>query len=425
MPSTVPNRRASLRVGIVGGSIAGCAAAIELGRLDCEVMLFERTGEALKDRGAGIGMPRSVVETLVARDLIDRDTAFFRSDVFTRLWRTPAESRYGYMAWDQPIFLSLVNWGQLYRNLRRRVPDTVYRTHQTVSRLVSDRQGAIIELASGEQHAFDFCVCADGYASLSADALFPESPAQYAGYVLWRGSLPEAALNDIGPLAGGVRSPGHPAGHGIFYFVPGADGSIEPGTRLVNWGVYVRMPEPELATLLVDVDGHHREGSLPPGAMPRATEVALLQRVEGKLPEFYLEILRACRHTSVYAIQDREVPAYCKGRIAVAGDAGALARPHSASGALKAMTDAIALSDSLLAEPASLDSALARYSRSQARSGNDLVRFGRQLGEALVTAIPDWSAMDAAAMERWFSSIVTMRPEMLGGTAGSARGART
>ncbi|MGH8517514.1 MAG: NAD-binding protein, partial [Panacagrimonas sp.] len=131
MSSTSPNRRPD-RVGIVGGSIAGCAAAIELGRLGCEVTLFERTGETLKDRGAGIGVPRSVVETLKARDLIDRDTAFFRSDVFTRLWRTPTESRYGYLAWDQPIFLSLVNWGQLYRNLRRRVPDPVYRTQQTV-----------------------------------------------------------------------------------------------------------------------------------------------------------------------------------------------------------------------------------------------------------------------------------------------------
>lgn len=404
------------RVGIVGGSIAGCAAAIELLRLGCDVTLFERTGETLKDRGAGIGVPRSVVETLIARDLIDRDTAFFRSDVFTRLWRTERESRYGYMAWDQPVFLALVNWGQLYRNLRRRVPDPVYRLNRTVLSLVDDGGRAMVELANGERHAFDFCVCADGYASLSGDALFPEAPATYAGYVLWRGSLHESTLAEAGPLAGGVRSPGYPEGHGIFYFVPGLDGSVEPGTRLVNWGVYVKMPEVGLATLLVDVDGHRREGSLPPGAMPRETERALLDRVEARLPEFYLDILRRSRRTSVYAIQDREVPAYRKGRIAVAGDAGALARPHSASGALKAMTDAIALSDALVSEPGDLDAALERYSRSQTRSGNHLVRFGRQLGEALVTSIPDWSAMDAAAMSTWFSSIVTLRPEMLGGS---------
>lgn len=411
--------RRPYRVGIVGGSIAGCATAIELLRAGCEVTLFERTGETLKDRGAGIGVPRSVVETLVARDLIDRDTAFFGSDVFTRLWRTPSESRYGYLAWDQPIFLSLVNWGQLYRNLRRRVPDPVYRLQQSVRRLLNEGEGAVVELASGERQAFDFCVCADGYASLSRDTLFPDAPARYAGYVLWRGSLPETSLCEAGPLAGGVRSPGYADGHGIFYFVPGPDGSVEPGARLVNWGVYLRAPEATLAGLLVDVDGQQREGSLPPGAMPRATELALLQRVEGQLPEFYLEILRASRQSAVYAIQDREVPAYRKGRIAVAGDAGALARPHSASGALKAMTDAIALSDALRASPTDLDVALSRYSEAQTRSGNQLVRFGRQLGQALVTAIPDWSTMDEPAMQRWFSSIVTMRPEMLGGSAAS------
>lgn len=404
------------RVGIVGGSIAGCAAAIELLRLGCDVTLFERTGETLKDRGAGIGMPRSVVETLIARDLIDRDTAFFRSDVFTRLWRTRSDPRYGYMAWDQPVFLALVNWGQLYRNLRRRVPDPVYRLYRTVRSLTDDGDRAILELLTGERHAFDFCVCADGHASLSGDALFPESPVTYAGYVLWRGSLPESELAEAGPLAGGVRSPGYPDGHGIFYFVPGPDGSIAPGTRLVNWGVYVKMPESQIASLLVDVDGHCRDGSLPPGSMPRDTELALLARVEGRLPEFYLEILRRCRHTAVYAIHDREVPAYHKGRIVVAGDAGALARPHSASGALKAMTDAIALSDALTNEPADLDAALERYSRSQTLSGNHLVRFGRQLGEALVTSIPDWSTMDAASMQAWFSTIVTLRPEMLGGS---------
>jgi 2-polyprenyl-6-methoxyphenol hydroxylase-like FAD-dependent oxidoreductase len=32
-----------LRVAIAGGAIAGCAAAIELRRLGCEIMVFERS----------------------------------------------------------------------------------------------------------------------------------------------------------------------------------------------------------------------------------------------------------------------------------------------------------------------------------------------------------------------------------------------
>ncbi|MBK6658336.1 MAG: hypothetical protein IPG43_09420 [Proteobacteria bacterium] len=41
------------------------------------------------------------------------------------------------------------------------------------------------------------------------------------------------------------------------------------------------------------------------------------------------------------------------------------------------------------------------------------MRFGNQLGEAFVTAIPDWSTMDVPAMEAWFNSVVTIRSSYL------------
>ena len=119
-----------LRVGIIGGSIAGCTTAIELLRAGCEVTLLERTGDTLKDRGAGIGVPPSVMDTFIERDLVDADTPFFAGHAFTRIWRTETERRYGYLAWDQPANLALLNWGGLYRNLRQRVPDRVYRSGQ-------------------------------------------------------------------------------------------------------------------------------------------------------------------------------------------------------------------------------------------------------------------------------------------------------
>lgn len=46
-----------LNVAIIGGSIAGCAAAIALRRVGCEVTVYERSRGTLEDRGAGIGMP--------------------------------------------------------------------------------------------------------------------------------------------------------------------------------------------------------------------------------------------------------------------------------------------------------------------------------------------------------------------------------
>jgi len=152
-----------MKVGIVGGSIAGCTVAIELLRAGCEVTLFERTGDELKDRGAGIGIPAAILETLIQRDLVDADTAYFAGRGFTRLWRTPREHRYGYLAWDQPADLALLNWGGLYRNLRKRVPDSIYSAQHRVVNLRTEAESKVgVELADGSIRTFDLVVCADG-----------------------------------------------------------------------------------------------------------------------------------------------------------------------------------------------------------------------------------------------------------------------
>lgn len=400
--------RAALKVGIIGGSIVGCTVAAELARLGCTVRLFERSGEALKDRGAGIGVPESVMNTFATQDLIDPSLPYFPAPAFLRIWKTSEESRYGRLAWTQPARLAALNWGALYRNLRARVPPGVYQTRQQVVALTETTPGRVVlDFADGHQEDFDLVVCADGYASLGRQTLFPEVQLNYAGYVLWRGSLPEAALDEAPPLEVGIRAVGYPGGHGIFYFVPGADDSVRPGERLVNWGVYVQIPAAELPAFLTDRDGRRHDASLPPGMMPPATERALKDRLAEHFPDYYTRILETSQHTYAYAIYDCQVPAYRRGRICLAGDAGAYARPHTGAGALKGIADAVALARAL-GEAPDLDTALARWDVERTAANNELVRFGNQLGEAFVTRIPDWSQMSAAEMEAWFSAAVTI-----------------
>lgn len=66
-----------MRVGIVGGSIAGCTAAAVLVRRGHDVTLFERSRGGLRGRGAGIGTPVSTLDSLAARDLVDADMPRF------------------------------------------------------------------------------------------------------------------------------------------------------------------------------------------------------------------------------------------------------------------------------------------------------------------------------------------------------------
>ena len=61
------------KVAVVGGSLAGCATAVELVRAGYVVEVFERSAGELDGRGAGIITPRTVFEQMAARGLVPPD----------------------------------------------------------------------------------------------------------------------------------------------------------------------------------------------------------------------------------------------------------------------------------------------------------------------------------------------------------------
>lgn len=62
-----------LNIGIIGGSISGCTAAVALLRAGHRVKVFERSSGVLLGRGVGIGTPPSVIAGFRERDMIDAD----------------------------------------------------------------------------------------------------------------------------------------------------------------------------------------------------------------------------------------------------------------------------------------------------------------------------------------------------------------
>ena len=57
--------------------------------------------------------------------------------------------------------------------------------------------------------------------------------------------------------------------------------------------------------------------------------------------------------------------------------------------------------------------ALAAWDAERTEANNQAVRFGMQIGQALVLDIPDWATMDEAEMQAWFSEVVTIRSDYL------------
>jgi len=234
-----------MRVGVAGGSVAGCATAALLHRAGHDVAVFERSGSALVSRGAGIGTPTAVWQDMMARGLIDSALPCFRADsarYVTRGSGTGQPRWLGDIGGDIQLRPTLVNWAHLYQWLRRGVPDELYHGASAVERIEARPHGTTLHLGPGGSVDFDLVVCADGYRSIGRRLIDPDATLRYRGIVTWRGLLHESELR-ADPLDGcDLLRVGYKGGHGVLYYIPGSGQSTEPGKRLLTWGYYLQVP---------------------------------------------------------------------------------------------------------------------------------------------------------------------------------------
>jgi 2-polyprenyl-6-methoxyphenol hydroxylase-like FAD-dependent oxidoreductase len=128
------------------------------------------------------------------------------------------------------------------------------------------------------------------------------------------------------------------------------------------------------------------------------------------LPSYFAEIIAASRDSFVQPIYSGTVPAYARGRIALLGDAGAVAPPFTGSGVFKAMMNAVELATSL-AESSSVDGALEQWSVEQTKRGDRLAALGDQMEEAFVWNAPDLSAMTEPDARTWWTRSISFPDE--------------
>ena len=392
-----------MRIGIIGGSIAGCSAAIALSRAGHDVVVFERSASELKGRGAGIATSSNVLQSLKDDNFLDADIPSFHVEALNHVGKSPEKEPYGYEAGVLPIDLECMNWGDLQRNLRSRVHDKFYHKGHHVHEIVSlPSDEGLITLKNGESHSFDLIVCADGYRSRGRASLFPEAALKYRGYVLWRGVLSEDMLADTSPLEGKMQRLGYKGAHGVFYFVPRQ--ASETPHRLVNWALYIPVPEEELDAVLVDKNGRRLAGSIAPGDMRKEQELSLKRFASDALPGYYAQIIEQSTSTFMQAIYTANVPAYYQGRICLVGDAGMVAQPFTASGVFKSISNVRALS-SALSTHNDVSEALATWSDEQVILGERLSQVGEKLEQALIWNIPDFSTITEEGMQAWYAAL--------------------
>ncbi|MGW6269037.1 FAD-dependent monooxygenase [Streptomyces sp. NPDC055060] len=390
------------KVAVVGGSIAGCAAALAAYRGGAdEITVYERAAGRLADRGVGLAVHNSRYAELDSAGYLDADMPWVQLE--RRRWYVrdgSAAGPLGHEIGSMPFPFRTYNWGPLWRELRGHVPDCVtFRPGVAVDAVRADPEeaGAEVVTADGSERV-DLVIGADGYRSVVREAVFASVRPAYAGYLAWRGAFPADRLPE--PELWAPQDCAYvvfPGGHVIVYRIP--DGV---GGHRVNWVLYTA-PPPDL-DLGLGVDLRlTAPTSLPPGGLTRALTAHLTYVCDALLPPYWGDLVRATAPEELFLqpMYDYTAPRYTSGRVLLMGDAATVARPHTGAGAVKALQDATVL-ESAFATATTWPDALDTYDTDRTIAGAAMVDLGRRLGHALVEETPPWRSMDQTALETWW-----------------------
>ena len=365
-----------LKIAIAGGSIGGLTAACLLRSLGHDVTIYERSSRELEQRGAGIGFLKAASRYLVERAGVDVDDISVTTPFIRYLGRDNA------VLHEQAHPYRFSSWNTVYRRMLEAHGPDGYELGHDVTGWQSSGAGVTVAFANGASNAADLLICADGVGSSSRTRLLPEAEAGYAGYVAWRGMVPESDLpGDLaGRLTQAITYHVTANSHVLVYPIPALDGSVEPGQRLVNFVWYRNYQEGgDLDDLLTDRCGVRRELSVPPGMMAPHHVAEARAVAAARLPDDIAAVVLGAEELFIQVVYDIEIDQMAFGNVCLLGDAAFVARPHAAAGTAKAAEDGWVLARAL-EECSSLNEALGAWEYSQLALGRTLVDRARRIG---------------------------------------------
>ncbi|HEY3232508.1 MAG TPA: hypothetical protein VGJ87_24970 [Roseiflexaceae bacterium] len=366
-----------MRAAVVGGSLGGLTCALLLRDLGIQVDVYERSPSELVQRGAGIGFLPEAARYLVERSGVHLDRISVATSHIRYLDRR-AERIY-----DAAHRYRFSSWNTVYRGLLAQLDPSRYHLGHEMTGWTEDREAIEVQFDSHPPERVNLLVCADGVGSTARSRLLPAVRPVYSGYVAWRGTVPEASLErtTLRVFDDAITYYVYANSHILVYPIPGPDGSIEPGDRLINFVWYRNYLEGgDLDDLLTDSDGRQHGVSLPPGAASERHVTELRAVASSRLPEPIASVVCSTLQPFVQVIYDIDIPRMGFGRVCLMGDAAFLVRPHAAAGTAKAAADAWALSDAIERHGDDVMTALADWEPGQLALGRQLLERTRRIG---------------------------------------------
>jgi 2-polyprenyl-6-methoxyphenol hydroxylase-like FAD-dependent oxidoreductase len=362
---------------VIGGSMAGLFAGLQLRRRGFAVDVYERVDSELAGRGAGI-----VAQPAVHRAL--RELGIPTEGLGVEMTTRKILDAEGRTIIESECPQTLTAWERLYRLLRDALPAANYRRGIGLKRFEQSAQSVVAHFSDGSEASADLLVGADGIRSTVRQQLLPDLNPLYAGYVAWRALIPEQSIppaihRELFEHMTFCLPPGEQF---LGYPVAGPGNDLRPGHRRYNVVWYRPADEAtELQRLLTDETGVTHAISIPPPLIRRGAMAEMRAAAERLVAPQFRAIARLMDEPVLQPIYDLETPRMAFGRVAVIGDAAFVARPHVGAGVSKACDDALALAEAVVRDD--IEPALIRFEAQRLPVGRRIIERARHLGAYL------------------------------------------
>ena len=185
----------ALKIHVIGGGIAGLTAALALGKHGFPVVVFEQS-EQFDEVGAGITIGPNASRVLLALGLEER--------LAPHVW-TPRHAGVLNFMTGEPVSYALrgdsyvsefgapfwhIHRADLLNVLLDALADDAgvqLRPGHRITRITQSGGKVASDFANGVSHSCDVLVACDGIKSVTRETVFPGTPAEFTGYVAWRG----------------------------------------------------------------------------------------------------------------------------------------------------------------------------------------------------------------------------------------------
>jgi 2-polyprenyl-6-methoxyphenol hydroxylase-like FAD-dependent oxidoreductase len=383
-----------MRAVIVGGGVAGPAAALALGHVGVEAVVLERRADRNPTEGSYFTIAPNGLDALDLLGALDlaREVGIptHTNAMYGATGRLLGELRLGVPLADGTVALTAKRSllaARLLDEAERRGVDV--RRGREVVDVSSDGRGATVTLAGGERLTADLVIGADGVRSGVRQVIDPAGPTgRYVGLTNFGGITRDT------DLATTLRP-------GAWHFVFGARaffGAHPTPDGDVVW--FVNVPEPEIS--------RERRAATTDAEWQRH----LVERLAGDAgPAAELVATGVLELAGDNTSDLPHVPHWTRDRLVLVGDAAHAPSPSSGQGASMALEDAVVLATSIrdhAGTPADLPAALRAYEQARRARVERIVKAGARSSSSKIPG-PVGRRFQEAAMRLVFRYLVTDR----------------